>query len=147
MGVQAKKGGTRTDIEVAHDLLAKLLPSNTTLTIEETNMVNIKRYLIHVTYKSQKTGKTMGKTLRCDSLPTPENDIRFYTAPLVFSPKEIAREFNQMAWREKRARQEAWLAAGKLSNQRIAREDEEEDVIPLRYNDEGVGNTTPWNGL
>ena len=126
-------------VELAYDLIAACLPENVKLTITETDGYMIDKFLVRVVYTSHRTGRTISVLAKGNSLPTKENNLTpFYTSQLLTTPAEINRKFSYIAWLEKTARQSAWLAGGKLSNERIISQDEQDDMIPLPYNEEGA---------
>lgn len=127
------------EIELAYDLIAACLPDNVKIVITETDGYMIDKFLVRVIYTSHRTGRTISVLAKGNKLPTNENNLTpFYTSQLLTTPAEINRKFTYIAWLEKRARQDAWLSAGKLSNERIISQSEQDDMIPLPYNEEGA---------
>lgn len=105
-------------IQEAHDVLSKFIPNGSELYIDEYNHSNIPSYRISITYTSAKSGRSMTKFSSLgSSLPTKgakryDSVVRFYMAPVLMTVAETAREFSRMAWRERRARQDAFLFGG-----------------------------------
>lgn len=130
---------TDAEVELAYDLIAACLPENVKLTITETDGYLIDKFLVRVVYTSHRTGRTISVLAKGNKLPTRDNNLTpFYTSQLLTTPAEINRKFTYIAWLEKRARQDAWLSGGKLRNERVISQDEQNDMIPLPYNEEGA---------
>lgn len=112
-------------IEKAHDLMLPHLPPNTVLEIEETDQMLCSRYIMRLVYTSQRSGRRMNMVAKGDNLPEQDDaTLRFYLMQLVLTPAEIGREFSRLYWLEKRARQDAWLSAGRTSRRKDGSGDE-----------------------
>lgn len=107
-------------IQEASSLLSSFIPEGSILNIIETNQLYCSRYLVTVTYVSKKSGYKISITAKGDNLPTKDNKredsiVKFYLAQVVLSPAEVGREFSRVYWREKRAKQDAFLFGGGAS--------------------------------
>lgn len=126
-------------IETAYDLIAEFLPHNVKLIITETDGFQIDKFLVRAIYTSHKTGNTISVLAKGNTLPTKTNNLTpYFTSQLLTTPAEISRRFAYIRWLEKTARQNAWLSQGKLSNERIISQSDQDDMIPLPYNEEGA---------
>lgn len=117
-------------IERAISLYDGHLPENTILTIEHYVCKVSSDYVFRLQYTSQTSGRTMCIVAKGSTLPTEQDDIfKFYLRQLVLSPKEVAREFSRIAFMEKRARQDQFLALGKLGNPRVSDKQSHKDSL------------------
>ncbi len=124
-------------ILLAYELLVPWVPVGASMEITELNKPchvscnrECKQYSIKVTYISHRTGRKIALHRTFDDLPRNQEHIRFYAIGLVLDKKEIDREFRLSAWRDKKARQDSFLSAGKLSNIRVALPEMQADTIP-----------------
>lgn len=101
-------------------LLRSHMPPKTTLTVKETDGKLTSRYIFHLQYTSTKSRRTMTLTAKTDSLPQKEEDhiFRYIRSQLYLTPKEVGRAFGRLYFRERRARQEAFLR-GENGNIRV----------------------------
>lgn len=119
--VLSEKQQAKERLEKALHLFDGYLPDNTKLTIESTDGHLIAKYIFRLQYTSKNSGRTMCMIAKGDNLPEEHGHLfDFYLRQLVLSPAEIGREFSRIAWLEKRARQDAFLSAGKLDNIRVS---------------------------
>lgn len=113
--------GNQQAVDRAYELISRYIPANTKLTVEQTNNRLMSKYLVRLTYVSQKSGRTITISAKGDTLPTQEDEVlRFYVAQIVLTPQEAAREFNRVYFLEKRARQEAFINSNYKDSRRIA---------------------------
>lgn len=109
-----------TPIEQAIELFTEYLPPRTVLTIEETNVRFMPKYIYRLQYTSKKSGRTMCMVCKGDSLPkTTDETFHFYRRQLTLTPTEVAREFSRIYYLERRAKQEAFLS-GQMGNIRVS---------------------------
>lgn len=101
-------------------LFAPFLPENTDLTIEETTISFMPKYIYRLMYTSKSSGRTMCMVAKGDTLPAEDGDcLKFYLRQLVLTPNESAREFSRLYFYERRARQDAFLR-GESGNIRVS---------------------------
>lgn len=115
-------------IKVAERLFQSRIPTNTKIIIEPIDCQIYHGFNVRLEYTSSKSGKRMCTKAKATDLPMSEGHLLdFYLYQLVLTPKEIAQRFSRIAFLEKRAKQEAWLAMGKQSRN----EDGDGDLIKI----------------
>lgn len=122
-------------------LFEPYIPENAELVIEQTDGKLCTKYLIRMFYTSPKSGRKLGFLAKTDVLPTEHNE-HFINCmrQIVLSPQEVAKEFSIMYFREKRAKQEAFLFSN--TNTRVSgktkKEGDSDGAVAedrLRFND------------
>lgn len=115
MDAQQINSGGNT-IETALRLFDGYLPTNTILTIEETNCAykGAYKYIYRLTYTSERSGRQLTIMAKGDNLALVHDGVfSYYLHQLVLSPQEIRLKFNRIAFFERRAKQEQFLFGGK----------------------------------
>ncbi len=92
-------------------LFAEDIPEYTKLAIEKYDDALPPKYVLRLTYTSKTSGRTMCQVAKGDRLPTTHDALYyFYLRQIVLTPTEVAREFSTLYFRERRAKQDAFLA-------------------------------------
>jgi len=102
----------KAEIIKAYNLFKPHVPPGATLTIEETDSKLCSRYYIRMEYTSKKSGRKISILAKGDHLPPTTNSLRFYLAQIQLTPTEVAKEFSSIYYRERVARQNAFLFSG-----------------------------------
>lgn len=113
-------------------LLSEYIPRGSRITIEENHNRIGCRYVFRLQYTSKRSGRTMCTVAKGEELPHTYDDALFYLRQLVLTPPEVAKRFNYVTWLEKRARQDAFLSAGKLSNIRVSEQNAHRDLLGFK---------------
>lgn len=116
------------EIQKTYDLFKEHLPMEAELEIVETDQKLISRYLFRATYTSPRTGRKVTITSKGDHLPTRYEELRVHLLVIALTRVEQGRRFSEIAWLEKRARQDEFF--NNKTNIRVTTEENKREMLP-----------------